>query len=898
MKKWLDRYESGGLVSKNSLNRTVKCSNCGWSWKLSDGGADPLTCHKCGGTIKMKNGGEQLDQYQSKGQVNFKDQLLQRNAPIVDRGNFSNVPYRKSDQIAMERQNATNKRIAQQELQQELSAKKAKEKGTAFTLPTGATKKYKDMNVKERSYVDAQVLKNKGRWNENQVEQPFLNNFNPITMLYNMGAGLGEAPLMSNVTNSYIPYVTGVAAPLTVGALAGIGANTTGQFINNLANPLAGTGELIDNLGNKYLPNASKINPWRFKEKPDAYYRQVFSANGIENPLVTKSMLKNNDPKGVNAFLNASETKFVNDANEPFELLKFPTRESLPYFNKGKVYYGKNYTKNIKDPELLIESKLPFKDYEDFYPAATNYISINPEQANQALQMSGDIRVLNPFSKEGHNLENYNLYQPHWLQGYKKIKPKNKKIITPQNTIVKVPKNEENVKSFTDMLGEMLFEPEEKKSFGKMVTDQIETENFVKDYNKNFKKRYKDYSDFKKEYTDFYNEQVNVFGRNPEEVDPEGIMKDLNDPNYLNEILGFNILPNARKNIARGLTGDYKGAYYNAQLDNGGRQLLPERGEGIFKLSADNFDKYEQVKPWEVLDKNYFIRQNKYGGPIVTNRGQWDYPGQTTIIPSNKITMKGVPYPVLGVDNTGYVQMMQPQMNYTFPGQYVTEYPMAQNGLQIPITNNLFNRAFRNRKLMKQEILDENPALQQVMTLDNMNINYARRNQRKLLEKLHHNPEYFDKDNNQNGVLDNQNDTDEGYPYSGNIYTSKGIVKNPNPGEFTTLINKRGMNRQQIKDAATNDFISHSLHYSPQYQNYSNKLHQMLLTKYPTEMIEENGGVDAYIRSIFTEDPSYSPYKKEMSFIDPSFISEIKSYVKGIPKKQKGGQKTDWEIIG
>jgi hypothetical protein len=74
------------------------------------------------------------------------------------------------------------------------------------------------------------------------------------------------------------------------------------------------------------------------------------------------------------------------------------------------------------------------------------------------------------------------------------------------------------------------------------------------------------------------------------------------------------------------------------------------------------------------------LNQKQEGGAIITNRGQWDYPGQTTIIPSNKITMEGVPYPVLGVDNTGYVQMMQPQMNYTFPGQYVTEYPMMQYG--------------------------------------------------------------------------------------------------------------------------------------------------------------------------------------------------------------------------
>ena len=26
---------------------TVKCKNCGWEWKLSDGGKDPYICHKC-----------------------------------------------------------------------------------------------------------------------------------------------------------------------------------------------------------------------------------------------------------------------------------------------------------------------------------------------------------------------------------------------------------------------------------------------------------------------------------------------------------------------------------------------------------------------------------------------------------------------------------------------------------------------------------------------------------------------------------------------------------------------------------------------------------------------------------------------------------------------------------
>lgn len=51
---YFPRMANGGGL----LSRTVTCSNCGWSWKAVDGGMDPMTCHKCGGTIKMKNGGD------------------------------------------------------------------------------------------------------------------------------------------------------------------------------------------------------------------------------------------------------------------------------------------------------------------------------------------------------------------------------------------------------------------------------------------------------------------------------------------------------------------------------------------------------------------------------------------------------------------------------------------------------------------------------------------------------------------------------------------------------------------------------------------------------------------------------------------------------------------------
>ncbi len=69
--------------------------------------------------------------------------------------------------------------------------------------------------------------------------------------------------------------------------------------------------------------------------------------------------------------------------------------------------------------------------------------------------------------------------------------------------------------------------------------------------------------------------------------------------------------------------------------------------------------------------------------PIISPLGQWAYPGEVTIIPSSNITMKGVNYPVLGIDDLGNQQMMMPGQDYTFPGDYVSEIPqMGKGGLR------------------------------------------------------------------------------------------------------------------------------------------------------------------------------------------------------------------------
>lgn len=67
-----------------------------------------------------------------------------------------------------------------------------------------------------------------------------------------------------------------------------------------------------------------------------------------------------------------------------------------------------------------------------------------------------------------------------------------------------------------------------------------------------------------------------------------------------------------------------------------------------------------------------------------TPYGQWKYPHEPTVVPTptGKITMQGLNYPVLGIDNLGNSQMMMPGNNYQFPGNEVLELPVYrfQNG--------------------------------------------------------------------------------------------------------------------------------------------------------------------------------------------------------------------------
>ena len=83
---------------------------------------------------------------------------------------------------------------------------------------------------------------------------------------------------------------------------------------------------------------------------------------------------------------------------------------------------------------------------------------------------------------------------------------------------------------------------------------------------------------------------------------------------------------------------------------------------------------------------------------IKDDRGQWAHPGEITEIGSNQITMQGVPYPVMGISDTGDMQIMYPNQEYQYDGDSVTEYPMMAQGGQLTKLDQLTNFTNYNTK--------------------------------------------------------------------------------------------------------------------------------------------------------------------------------------------------------
>jgi hypothetical protein len=102
---------------------------------------------------------------------------------------------------------------------------------------------------------------------------------------------------------------------------------------------------------------------------------------------------------------------------------------------------------------------------------------------------------------------------------------------------------------------------------------------------------------------------------------------------------------------------------------------------------------HNHVTKRKILDEAGWDIIIKTTNAVEDAMGQWKHPGRCTMIPSNRITMQNVPHKVMGIDDTGHMQIMHPEQQYEYPGSKVFEIPLTaqQKTLAIQLMNRMKN---------------------------------------------------------------------------------------------------------------------------------------------------------------------------------------------------------------
>jgi hypothetical protein len=199
-------------------------------------------------------------------------------------------------------------------------------------------------------------------------------------------------------------------------------------MVKAVAKPLA---RVADDLGNKFLPNAYKYNPWAFKTNEANWYRQV-GQSAIDDALETKLIREAGEevsPRMWGEFQDQIKRLQGDDAildySERYrQQMLAGRRPSSPYFAKGELFYpmDKKITmtktgKVSKNPaakgtaDYLIETTLPNESFQSAYVKGM-YLGI-PEEI-------GSTAILKP-KPALRTIDNFNFYKKDWLRGYKPV---------------------------------------------------------------------------------------------------------------------------------------------------------------------------------------------------------------------------------------------------------------------------------------------------------------------------------------------------------------------------------------------------------------------------------------------------------------------------------------------
>jgi hypothetical protein len=526
--------------------------------------------------------------------------------------------------------NKTNKEIAQER-------QLARQAADVNPLNTGLGILNPDNNTRENWAITAKGLESQYRLSD---EPNFVDDYlNPFNMVGGMASNLGQAPLQAQQSDSYLPYATAIGMPLTIGAVSGVGANSTGQFVNNLTNPLAGTEDIVTQL------------------RKELYEKGILQSQKTLNLPWKEPIRKGVEPWGYDMKEKIKDLK---------SLFKDSTNPS--YINPDKI--DKSYTtylKTVKSQDQALTKEEYIKSLNQDQLFSSNRAKVNNRFDNRFDDEYNDILRKNRYATWDMYLGKPQTQNPMYdISEFTKSK---------NNPVYTIKEEFMNKPSLEVRLGDHIDDILQADRQGRTRMPQIlDRSDMIKKENKWI-------------VPDRDNNLFGTMGGFHWEIEK---MADGNFKAIANDVWDIQPLKNAVIGDSDKLSGRLlnKAIKPIKNIEAGkalgiGKPLNVKVGftiDGKTKKIINTFGLAGAVSTAAVSSQGEIETPSikKNGGTIKDDRGQWAHPGEITEIGSPNITMQGVNYPVLGVSKqTGEQKMMFPEKNYSFSKtKQVIEYPL------------------------------------------------------------------------------------------------------------------------------------------------------------------------------------------------------------------------------
>ena len=556
-------------------------------------------------------------------------------------------------------------------------------------------------------------------------EDSFIDNYlNPGVMIGDMAKNLGQAPLQAQQQDSYMPYVTSIATPLAGGAMAGYGTQGNTQFVNNLVNPLAGTGDILKKGVNYVESKGIPLRmPAHIKNDPNLHL-QGFTGSSEFNDLPKGYTLEqdnnrfwlkhNNKEVGQIEYMTPAESI----TGEKYGRINIEIDEphrgkglSAPMYNQILDYSKKQGHSGIMSSDVLLQSPEQTNKIRKYFKG--NY----SEDANLVNNVNEGIDEINKFTVEDN-----------------KLYGENEPLISRENRVYLMTKQqggtvEERQKADKDWLTNWYANRvipneeiqnmylEDKDIYGERTKNVPAVTNVESiDNNPNITGQYNGesgqilmtpqaqdnvYLHETTHYSDDFPSAMrtvhnNVVGQNkaPKEL-TQGIYNEkydyFTDPDevhariqVLRKEAGITPEQNVTKEYLDKFLKDYKGD--NENINDLLNIADPPHLLEMLNYMASNKDK--TIKKGQLAQEGGYTEEEQrfitdyfqQGDQIpISSKGMWEFPNQKVVVPTNgSITMKNIPHKIKATSlETGETKILLPGLEYFFD--------KTQNVLEIPL---------------------------------------------------------------------------------------------------------------------------------------------------------------------------------------------------------------------